>query len=219
MLIGLTGGYCAGKNSACAILEARGWKCIDADLLGREAMRLPEAREAILRRFGPGVALPDGSLDRRAIAELVFSDPAALADQEAIVHPIAIRLIGERIAAAEAAARAEGRESLVCVNAALLHRSGMLARLDAVIEIRAPILIRLLRGMRRDGEGLGGALRRLTRQRGFAAALRSAAAAESARAGKPPPPIIGLRNGRGGEVLEAAVLEALLAIGKQAARH
>ncbi len=219
MLIGLTGGYCAGKNLACAMLEARGWECIDADRLGREAMGLPEVRDAIVRRFGPGVALPDGSLDRRAIAAIVFSDPAALADQEAIVHPAAIRLVNDRIAAAEAAARARGEEPRVCVNAALLHRAGILSRLDAVIELRAPFLVRLLRGMRRDGEGLGGAMRRLTRQRGFAAALRKAAAEEAARAGVPPPPMLGLRNDRGPETLEAAVQKALRAIEGQRTRH
>ncbi len=219
MLIGLTGGYCAGKNAVASILEARGWTCVDADLAGREAMLLPEVRGAIAARFGPGVLAPDGSPDRRAIAAVVFSDPAALADQEAIVHPAAIRLVNERIAAAEKAARGRGEEPRICVNAALLHRAGILGRLDAIIEVRAPVLIRLARGLRRDGEGPGGALRRLTRQRGFAAALRSAAAAESARAGKAPPPMLGLRNAGSRRALEAAVARALGAIEERSARH
>jgi len=107
MIIGLTGGYCAGKNAVAAILERLGWTCIDVDRLGHEAIDL--AREAIVARFGPGVLGRDGLVDRKAVASIVFADPAALADQEAIVHPIAIRLLDERIAAAESVARADGR--------------------------------------------------------------------------------------------------------------
>ena len=97
MLLGLTGGYCVGKNAVAAILEKRGWTCIDVDALGHEAVEL--ARDAIVARFGTGVIGSDGRVDRKAVARIVFADPAALADQEAIVHPVAIRLLDARIAA------------------------------------------------------------------------------------------------------------------------
>jgi dephospho-CoA kinase len=196
MILGLTGGYCAGKNTVAQILAGKGWTCIDVDKLGHEAME--EARAAIVARFGPTALGPDGLLDRRALARLLFSDPAALADQEAIVHPIAIRLMDERIEAAVAAARAAGREPRVCVNAALLHRTDRIASCDAVIEVRAPLLVRAWRGARRDRAGILAALRRITRQRGFRAALRRAAG----EAGKP---IIVLRNAFGLNALERAV--------------
>jgi dephospho-CoA kinase len=202
MTIGLTGGYCAGKNAVAAILERRLWTCIDADALGHEAIEL--ARDAIARRFGAGVLANDGRLDRRAIARIVFADPAALAEQEAIVHPIAIRLMEERIARAEDEARAEGREPRICVNAALLHRAGIVARLDAIIEVRAPFLVRLVRGARRDGAGWRSALRRMTRQRGFGAALREAAAGR---------PILVVRNEGSMVALERGVGAALRELG------
>ena len=196
MLLGLTDGYCAGKNAVASILEAQGWTCIDVDTLGHEAMLL--AKQAIVERFGAAVLGADGELDRRAIARIVFSDPAALADQEAIVHPIAVRLTDERIAAAEAAARAAGRGARVCINAALLYRMDQAKACDAIIEVRAPLLARLRRARARDGIGAAQALTRIRRQKNFWA-LRE-------KAGRP---VVCLRNGRGREELAAALELAL----------
>jgi dephospho-CoA kinase len=205
LIIGLTGGYCAGKNAAAAILERRGWTCIDVDKLGHEAMEL--SKGAIIARFGPGVVGSDGELDRRALARIVFSDPEALADQEAIVHPAAIRLTKERIAeAAEAAARAE-RESLVCVNAALLHRAEVIDDCDAIIEVRAPLALRLLRGVKRDQASLAEAARRISRQGSFAKELRATAGTV---------PIFRLDNWRGKEKLERGLARILDRIAKHA---
>jgi dephospho-CoA kinase len=198
MILGLTGGYCAGKNAVAAILEKRGWTCIDVDRLGHEAIDL--SRDAIVGRFGPTVLSPDGRIDRKAVARIVFSDPAALADQEAIVHPIAIRLTDERIAAAEARATGAGRVSLICVNAALLYRAPQAARCDAILEVRAPLLSRVRRAMSRDGIGARRALERVMRQRSFWR-LRSA----SGR------PIVALRNSGSIEDLEISTSRALSA--------
>lgn len=165
MLLGLTGGYCAGKNAVAAILEKRGWTCIDVDALGHEAVE--SARDAIVARFGPGVIGPDGRVDRKAVARIVFADPAALADQEAIVHPAAIRLLDERISAAEALALAADREPRVCVNAALLYRTPHAGRCDAIIEVRAPLLARIRRARLRDNLGVRRTLERIARQRPF----------------------------------------------------
>jgi dephospho-CoA kinase len=197
MLIGLAGGYCAGKNAVAELLTARGWTCVDADAAGHEAVDM--ARDGIVRRFGAAALGAEGRVDRRALARIVFSDPAALADQEAIVHPIAIRLIEERIAEAEA--RAAGKEPRVCLNAALLHRAGgWAARCDLILEVRAPICLRIARGMRRDRATLREVLRRIARQRGFHRALRAAAGAA---------PIRAVRNARGRKALERALSAAL----------
>ncbi len=200
MMIGLAGGYCAGKNRVASMLEARGWACIDVDRLGHEAIDL--ARDAIAARFGPGVLAPDGSVDRRAVARLIFADPLALADQEAIVHPVAIRLLEGRIAEEEDRARAAGGEARICINAALLHRSGIIASFDAIIEVRAPLPARVLRGMRRDKASPAAALARIRAQRRFGAELRAAARAE----GKA---VIVLRNPGGPFSLERGLDRAL----------
>jgi dephospho-CoA kinase len=200
MLLGLTGGYCAGKNEVAALLAQGGWACIDVDALGHEAMEL--ASGAIVERFGAGILDPGGKLDRRALARIVFSDPGALADQEAIVHPLAIRLLDERIEEARAASLARGEEALICVNAALLHRTELIAACDAVIEVRAPLPVRVLRGMRRDRAGALAALRRILRQGDFPAAL-SKAAREAGR------PIIVLRNAGSKTRLERSLAASL----------
>ncbi|MGA2547553.1 MAG: dephospho-CoA kinase [Rectinemataceae bacterium] len=196
MILGLTGGYCAGKNAVAGILEKQGWTCIDVDALGHEAVEL--ARDAIVGRFGPSVLGPDGRVDRKAIARIVFADPAALADQEAIIHPIAIRLLDERIASAEAEAGAAGREPRVCVHAALLYRAPQAKRCDAIIEVRAFLLTRIRRARARDGLGLRRALERVMRQRSFWS-LRGA----SGRS------VIFLWNSGGLDALESAVNRAL----------
>jgi dephospho-CoA kinase len=204
MLIGLTGGYCAGKNTVASILETRGWTCIDVDKLGHEAME--KARDAIVGRFGPGVVGPDGLLDRRELATIVFSDPVALADQEAIVHPLAIRLMNERIVRAEEVAAAAGHEALVCINAALLHRTGRIVSCDCVIEVRSPLLMRIARGAKRDGAGTGAAFRRIMRQKAFRSELR----AQTREAGCP---LIILHNWRGRAALARVLKRALRRVG------
>jgi len=125
MLIGLTGGYCAGKNVVAGILERRGWACLDLDALGHEAIDL--ARDAVAARFGAAAMRPDGSVDRKAVARIVFADPVALADQEAIVHPIVYGMVEERLAAA----RESGRDA--CLNGALLYRTPLAGRCELMI--------------------------------------------------------------------------------------
>lgn len=165
MLLGLTGGYCAGKNAVADILAREGWTCIDVDTLGHEAVDM--ARDAIVERFGQAILGPEGRIDRKAVARIVFSDPAALADQEAIIHPIATRLMEERVASAEAEAKAAGREPRVCVNAALLYRTLLASRCDAIFEVRSPLLARIRRARSRDRVGARLALQRISRQRSF----------------------------------------------------
>jgi dephospho-CoA kinase len=139
-LIGLTGTYCAGKNYVAALLEERGLPVLDVDKLGHEA--LEAGREAVAARFGGDLLGPEGKINRRLLGERVFGKPKEMAALEAIVHPEANRLTEKWIA---------GQEGGTCViNAALLHRSTAFDRLDFIILVRAPLLIRLLRARKRD---------------------------------------------------------------------
>jgi dephospho-CoA kinase len=88
LLIGITGPIGCGKSTIAGMLRELGGEVMDADVLARRATEagratLPEIRA----RFGHQVFAADGSLDRSALAELVFSDPSALEDLERIVHP------------------------------------------------------------------------------------------------------------------------------------
>ena len=87
-LVGLTGGIGAGKSSVSARLAAKGAVIVDADAIVREVQVAgTPVFEAIVERFGPGVVGPDGELDRPALAAIVFGDPEALKDLNALVHP------------------------------------------------------------------------------------------------------------------------------------
>lgn len=88
LLIGLTGGIGSGKSSVAERLAARGAAVIDADAITKELQQPGQlVLAAMVDRFGPGILQADGSLDRQRVAGIVFSDPAALADLNAIVHP------------------------------------------------------------------------------------------------------------------------------------
>lgn len=94
--VALTGGIATGKSFCTARFGALGVPVVDADLLAREAVSPRSAGlAAIAARFGPAMLHPDGTLDRSALAALVFADRAARAELEAIVHPEVYRRINE----------------------------------------------------------------------------------------------------------------------------
>jgi dephospho-CoA kinase len=88
LVVGLTGGIGSGKSTVSAGLAARGALVLDADVITRELQEPgTEVFDRIVERFGTGVVGADGRLDRPALAAIVFSDPEARRDLEAIVHP------------------------------------------------------------------------------------------------------------------------------------
>ena len=93
---GLTGGIATGKSYCIARFASLGVPVIDADVLAREAVApgTPGLR-AIADRFGAGIVHPDGTLDRAALARIIFTDAAARADLESIIHPDVYRRIRE----------------------------------------------------------------------------------------------------------------------------
>ncbi len=100
--IGLTGGIGSGKSTVSAALAERGAQVIDADAVVRELQQPGRpVLAAMVDRFGPAILHPDGSLDRQAVADIVFNDAAALKDLNAIVHPAVGAEILARLAAAE----------------------------------------------------------------------------------------------------------------------
>src|SRR5438046_2164247 len=97
--VALTGGIATGKSYCLARFASFGVPVIDADQLARDAVA-PGSRalEEVAARFGPSILLADGSLDRPSLGRIVFTDRAARADLEAIVHPDVYRRIGEWLA-------------------------------------------------------------------------------------------------------------------------
>jgi dephospho-CoA kinase len=88
ILVGLTGGIGAGKSTVSALLAERGAVIVDADAITRDVQRPGgPVIAAMADRFGEAILLPDGSLDRAAVAGIVFNDRDALTDLNGIVHP------------------------------------------------------------------------------------------------------------------------------------
>jgi dephospho-CoA kinase len=127
--IGITGPIGCGKSTVASWLGERpGVVVIDADQVAREVVEPGEPALAdIAERFGPEVLRADGSLDRSALGRIVFADPAALRDLEAITHP-AVR---PRILGAMEAAELEGADAVV-VEAIRLVEGGLAALCDEV---------------------------------------------------------------------------------------
>jgi dephospho-CoA kinase len=88
LVIGLTGGIGSGKSTVSALLAAKGAVVVDADAIVRDVQHPgTPVFDAMVERFGPAIVADDGTLDRAAVADLVFADADALADLNAIVHP------------------------------------------------------------------------------------------------------------------------------------
>jgi dephospho-CoA kinase len=101
ILVALTGGIGSGKSTVSALLAERGALVVDADAIVRELQAAGQPLlEQLAERFGPQIIRPDGSLDRAALAAVAFTDDAALADLNAIVHPAVRAEMARRVEAA-----------------------------------------------------------------------------------------------------------------------
>ena len=146
-VVGLTGGIASGKSTFAAALRARGVPVVDADALAKAAVAPGTAALAeIARTFGPGVLGPDGALDRKKMAALVFSDPEARRRLEAITHPAV------RAAMIEETRRlADAGHDLAFYDTPLLYEVGLDRVLDCVVVVWAPPAVQRARIVARDG--------------------------------------------------------------------
>ena len=146
-LIGLTGGIASGKSTFAAALRRRGVPVVDADVLARAAVAPGSpALAEIARAFGPGVLAPDGGLDRKRMAAVVFADPGARRRLEAITHPAVRRAMAE-----ETARLAAQGHDLAFYDTPLLFEVGLQASVDAVAVVWAPPGVQRARLASRDG--------------------------------------------------------------------
>ena len=147
LLFGLTGGIASGKSTVASHWRTRGLPVLDADQLAREIV-LPgtEGLATLVATFGEGILAADGTLDRKAVAALVFADPPARKRLEAIMHP---RIAAAGFARAQAA-EAEGHLA-ACYEAALLVESGAANMFRPLVVVTAPEETQIVRAAARDG--------------------------------------------------------------------
>ena len=145
--VGLTGGIASGKSTVARLFEALGVPVIDTDVLAREVVAPGEPLLGqIAARFGGGVLSADGSLNRAALREIVFADPAARADLEQLTHP-AIR------ARLEAQSRVLGGPYQLLVIPLLVETAGR-TPVDRVLVVDCSEALQIRRLQARDGTTL-----------------------------------------------------------------
>jgi len=155
LVVGLTGGIGSGKSTVSSLLAERGALVVDTDVVARQVVAPGgPAHDALVARFGPDLAA-----DRRALAGVVFSDRAALADLNAIVHPAVREEVGRRLAAL----RDRGAD-VVVLAVPLLVETGGTYDLGGVVVVDCPEEIAVRRLVEQRGMGEPDVRRRMAAQ-------------------------------------------------------
>lgn len=140
IVLGLVGGIGAGKSAVAAALGELGCLVIDSDRDARAALDRADVRDALVKWWGSKILTPDGKVDRKAVASIVFADPTQRTRLESLVHPI-VRANRKDVIARAAA---EGRKGVV-IDAPLLFEAQSDRECDAVLFVEAPRAQRLER--------------------------------------------------------------------------
>lgn len=142
--VALTGGIASGKSTVAALFARQGVPVIDLDEIAREVVAPGSALlTQVIDRFGPGVRRRDGSLDRRALREIIFKDSGARRELEALLHPVI------RARAAERSATAGGAYQIIIIP--LLAESGAASQYDRVLIVDCDAALQRARLSQRDG--------------------------------------------------------------------
>jgi dephospho-CoA kinase len=138
LVVGLTGGIGAGKSTVAQFFAELGALVIDADQLARMAIeRGTDGFADVLLRFGDEVIV-NGDIDRKKLAEIVFSDPEARKDLEAIIHPRVQALFAEAVADLDS-------DDILIYEIPLLVETGAAAKFDYIITVEADLDVRKAR--------------------------------------------------------------------------
>ncbi len=156
-VLGVTGNIASGKSTVVRVLAELGAETIDADKVYHELIAPDAPLWRVLRdRFGDAIIAPDRRIDRRALGAIVFNDPAALADLDALTHPAVLAAIDARVAASNA--------GVVVIDAVKLVESGHADACDRVWLVVSDPTRQVERLMRRNGLAREEAERRVAAQ-------------------------------------------------------
>ena len=149
LTIGVVGGVASGKSQVAKRFEELGCLRLDGDLIGHEVLRDKEVKAMLRDRWGAKVLTPDGEVDRRAVAGLVFSEDsengaAQLEFLESVTHP----KISERLAERLSEAQQRGLTAVV-LDAAVMMKAGWDKMCDHIVFVEVPRSIRLQRALQR----------------------------------------------------------------------
>jgi dephospho-CoA kinase len=170
LLVGLTGGIGAGKSTFAALLAERGARIVDADALGRDALAPGKpAWHGVVSQFGDEILVPGSmEVDRARLAEVVFNDKGKLAALNAIVHPVILAGVADRLE------ELRDTDEIVVLDAALIVDMGLAKDLDVLIVVVAEEDERYARLLRGRGMTRAQAAARMASQTSEAALLEGA---------------------------------------------
>ena len=156
LIVALTGGIGAGKSLAAQYFSDLGARVVDADQLARVAIeRGSDGFDEVILRFGEKI-MRDGDIDRKALGEIIFSDPKAKEDLEAIIHPRVRELFLKVVADLQL-------EEILVYEIPLLVESGTAKNFDSVITVEADLALRKER-LRKRGMHISEIERRIASQ-------------------------------------------------------
>lgn len=160
VVLGLTGGIASGKSTVARQIVAAGAVHVDADRIAREVVEPgTPGLASVLHRFGQDLRLPDGHLDRKRLGALVFADPKARADLEALLHPLILQRIAQHLDAARTAGK-----RWVLLDVALLFELNLQQACDVLLVVACPPEVQVARIVARDGLGEAAAWQRVRSQ-------------------------------------------------------
>jgi dephospho-CoA kinase len=170
MVLGITGGIATGKSTVTTFFAELGAAVVSADTLAREAV-LPgsSALAALAACFGETILAEDGSLDRDALATIVFDDADRRAELNRITHPEIARLADERLQHLR-----EAGAALIVYEAPLLFEANARGRVDKVLVVTASVEVQIARLMARSGLRRSDAIARVEAQMPLAEKIRRA---------------------------------------------
>jgi dephospho-CoA kinase len=146
--VALTGGIATGKTYVREKFESLGVPTIDADVLARDAVRPSSPTlQLVVDRFGRGILLPDGTLDRTALAAIIFADDQARKDLEAIIHPT----VYTAIAAWLLRLAQKGAPPIAVADIPLLYETASAGQFDRVVVSWCTEDKQIQRVVQRDG--------------------------------------------------------------------
>ncbi|MDL2269659.1 dephospho-CoA kinase [Desulfosarcina sp. OttesenSCG-928-A07] len=147
IIVGLTGGIASGKSTVSRFLGELGAVIVDADKIARDVVEPgTPAHQEIVRTFGTGILLPDHSIDRKGLGDIIFNEPAKKEQLNAIVHPRVFEAMNAKIAKAAAA----DPGAVIILDVPLLFEAGSKRDLSEIIVVYSPEAVQLRRLMKRD---------------------------------------------------------------------
>ncbi len=155
MVLGLTGKYCSGKNFVARFFTLRGWYELDVDRFGHDA--LITMSDSIVKAFSADILFKDGSIDRKKLGAVVFSNKSKLSLLESIIHPEMVNRCRREVE--------NNSNRNILINAAILHHMKLNYLCDSILWVESSLFSRLIRGIRRDNLSFLSIIRRIYGQR------------------------------------------------------